>query len=107
MGSIGSLKNRCTDAPVLTPVLQEFCEQHPAVLPDVELDDAIDEPDESYIDVEVVASCTDTAGAQNDARVGAHAAQHPFCDHKPLLDSWVFEGRSQINNRIWFINRVR
>jgi DNA-binding transcriptional LysR family regulator len=28
-------------APVLTPVLQEFCEKHPAVLPDVELDDAI------------------------------------------------------------------
>jgi DNA-binding transcriptional LysR family regulator len=28
-------------APVLTPVLQEFCQMHPAVQPDVELDDAI------------------------------------------------------------------
>jgi DNA-binding transcriptional LysR family regulator len=28
-------------APVLTPVLQEFCDKHPTVLPDVELDDAI------------------------------------------------------------------
>lgn len=28
-------------APVLTPVLHEFCELHPAVQPDVELDDAI------------------------------------------------------------------
>lgn len=28
-------------APVLTPVLQEFCAMHPAVQPDVELDDAI------------------------------------------------------------------
>jgi DNA-binding transcriptional LysR family regulator len=28
-------------APVLTPVLQAFCEQHPSVQPDVELDDAI------------------------------------------------------------------
>ena len=32
---------KATFAPVLTPVLQAFCEKHPAVLPDVELDDAI------------------------------------------------------------------
>jgi DNA-binding transcriptional LysR family regulator len=38
-------------APVLTPVLQEFCELHPAVQPDVELDDSIGDWVHERVDV--------------------------------------------------------